>query len=117
MAGAGQLRTIIRERRLLIAWLSLDSVPSLVEQAQHEWRGRILRGLQKRVSDMYSTEKDLVSVEDLLGRHEAVWHLAQMACQELEAKIDAFEGAVKRSGHPGLSVDGINVCSPLEDES
>jgi hypothetical protein len=114
----------------LMSQLSLSSLAKQLGLSDHESkqlglsdyesRGRdlrSLRALRERVSDMYSKEKDLVSVEDLLGRHEAVWHFAQMACQELEAKIDAFDGAVKRSGHPGLSVDGIRVCSPLYDES
>jgi hypothetical protein len=58
---------------------------------------------------MSSKEEELISVEELLGGHEAVLDYACSACEELEEKIEAFEDAMKLSGNPGFTMDGKYV--------
>ena len=101
-ACVDELLSIMRTRKILIDQLGRSDLPD-------ELRELCLDTLPKRKGYMYSKEEELISVEDLLGGHEAVLEYARSACQELESKIEAFEDAVKCSGYPGFTMDGIYI--------
>ena len=97
-----ELVTIMNARKLLIEQLGRPDLPD-------DLRELCLEHLPKRKLYMSSQEEDLISVEDLLGRHESVLQYADSACKELDGKIDIFDEAVKQSGQPGLCMNGIDA--------
>jgi hypothetical protein len=95
-----ELLSIMRTRKILIDQLGRPDLPE-------ELRGLCLETLPKRRNYIYTKEEDLISVEELLGGHEAVLEYARSACEELEEKIEAYEDAMERSGNPGFTMDGM----------
>lgn len=94
-----ELLSIMRTRKILIDQLGRSDLPE-------ELRGLCKETLPKRKTYMYLKEEELISVEELLGGHEAVLEYARSACQELEEKIQAYEDAMKVSGNPRFTMDG-----------
>lgn len=94
-----KLLSIMRRRKILIDQLGRSDLPE-------ELRGICMETLPKRNTYMYTKEEELISVEELLGAHEAVLEYAHSACQELEEKIEAYEDAMQLSGNPGFTMDG-----------
>ena len=94
-----ELLSIMRARKILIDQAGRSDIPE-------EVRGLCMETLPKRKAYMHSKEEELISVEELLGGHEAVLEYARSACQELEEKIEAYEDAMKLSGNPGFTMDG-----------
>lgn len=95
-----ELLSIMRTRKILIDQLGRPDLPE-------ELRGLCLETLPKRRNYIYTKEEDLISVEELLGGHEAVLEYARSACEELEEKIEAYEDVMELSGKPGFTMDGI----------
>ena len=95
-----ELLSIMRTRKILIDQLGRPDLPE-------ELRSLCLETLPKRRNYIYTKEEDLISVEELLGGHEAVLEYARSACEELEEKIEAYEDVMELSGKPGFTMDGI----------
>lgn len=78
------LMSIMKTRRIVIEQLGKGNIESIMLETFQEL-------LAKRATHLIKKEEELITLEDLLGGHEAVLEHAASACEELEEKIKIIE--------------------------
>ncbi len=69
------------------------------------------KALWSRRDEIYTKQKELTTLEELLGGHKAVLDFADSACEELEQNIKLLETALTPDQCAALSVYGSLVYS------